>query len=105
MHSVHGWSQQLDAQQPYRVLRDHPKAPNGWANELDRIGKLPEKTRQSISVTLAGALAFMSDPVLAHAATPGEGEETFDVQRFLRAQGTLYLIGKSREYGAVGPLF
>lgn len=105
MHDIVAWAQNLADKEPIRTLKRHPKAPNGWADMLERIGKLPDRTQQSISVTLASALAFMADPALAHAATPGQGETTFDAEKFVREQGTLYLLGKQREYGAVGPLF
>jgi type IV secretion system protein VirD4 len=105
MHDVAAWTQNLASQVPVDLLRHHVRAPNGWANELQKIGNLPDRTRESISVTLSSAMSFMADPVLADAATPGEGQTTFDVHRFLRSHATLYLLGKQREYGSVGPLF
>jgi type IV secretion system protein VirD4 len=54
---------------------------------------------------LTSAIAFMADPALAECVLPGEGGG-FDIEQFLRQQGTLYLIGESRGQSTpIAPLF
>lgn len=104
MHTVARWCSLTD-DEPVRILRRDKAAPQGWATELRTLLEdTPENTRGSIATTLATCVAFMADPVLAHAATP-EPHEHFDVDDWLRRGGTVYVIGSHRDHAPVGPLF
>ena len=53
------------------------------------------KTTDTIRYMVAANLAFMLDPVLREAVTPGPG--MFSPAEFVRDGGTLYLIAESRD--------
>lgn len=105
MHTVARWCSLTD-DRPVAILRAHADAPKGWASELRTLldDSTPDNTRGSIATTLANCVAFMSDPVLAHAATP-ERHEHFDADHWLRTGGTVHAIGTHRDHAPVGPLF
>ena len=44
---------------------------------------------------LSQALTFMADPQLAACTLPGDGDG-FDIDEFLQAGGTLYMISKAQ---------
>lgn len=106
MRDVFRWAGLVD-KQPLSVLTT--KAPKSygatWAADLKSLLDAPPKTRDSISITITGALQFMADPVMAEAVCPSAGQTVFDAGEFLAKRGTLYLLGTEREHGAVGPLF
>jgi type IV secretion system protein VirD4 len=105
MHTLVGWISDPMDETPLRILQRHPHTPFGWAAKLEQIRQAPQKTRDSAYLTLALAFEWMADPELARAACPAPGEETFDVDRFLKERGTLYLLGSERRHGGLGPLF
>lgn len=81
------------------------RAPRGWAAELRQLLHTDAKrTRESVWLTLSGAVAFMADAQVADLCCPGPDEPVFDVAAFLADHGTLYIIGSEREHSAVAPL-
>ena len=64
----------------------------------------PGRTADSIRMTMTRALAWLGDPAVAAAITPGPGEG-FDVAEFVTGPNTLYLIGTGREDAPIAPLF
>lgn len=81
------------------------RVPQGWALELAQvISTSATKTRESIFLTLAQSVAFMSDPEVAALCAPADGAPVFDVEAFLRDRGTLYLIGSERQHATIAPL-
>jgi type IV secretion system protein VirD4 len=105
MHSLYGWISEPGDETPLRILRRHPDTPAGWELDLEQVRQAPIKTRDSAYLTLAQAFQWMADPEMAAAACPELGEPTFDVERFLVEQETLYLLGSERPHGSLGPLF
>jgi type IV secretion system protein VirD4 len=76
-----------------------------WAATVAQMRGKAEKTTATIRLVLTSAIAFMADPALAECVLPGEGGG-FDIEQFLRQQGTLYLIGESRGQSTpIAPLF
>ena len=75
----------------------------GAGGEAERWGTLirdlmtsaATKTTDTIRYMVAANLAFMLDPVLREAVTPGPG--MFSPREFVRDGGTLYLIAESRD--------
>ncbi len=55
-------------------------------------------------MTVTRALAWLADPAVAAATSPGPGEG-FDVADFVTGRGTLYMIGTGREEAPIAPLF
>lgn len=76
-----------------------------WALELAELRGDSQKTAATIKMVLSRALAFMTDPKLAHSVLPAS-EPEFDIGAFLRQSGTLYLIAESEhDDSPVAPLF
>jgi type IV secretion system protein VirD4 len=105
MHALYAWISEPGDETPLRILRRHPDTPAGWELDLEQIRQAPIKTRDSAYLTLAQAFQWMADPEMAAAACPELGEPTFNVERFLAEEGTLYLLGSERPHGSLGPLF
>ena len=64
-----------------------------------------EKTASVFRMVMTNALAFMSDPMLAQCVLPYSGTG-FDIRRFIRSGGTLYLIATGdQEQSPLAPLF
>jgi type IV secretion system protein VirD4 len=80
----------------------------GRRREAEQLAKLDgeaQKTAETIRMVLDRALGFLNDPELALAVTPAAGGG-FDIDRFLRERGTLYMIAKGNgNDSTVGPLF
>ena len=55
-------------------------------------------------MTVTRALAWLADPAVAAATSPGPGEG-FDVAEFVSGRNTLYMIGTGREEAPIAPLF
>jgi type IV secretory pathway TraG/TraD family ATPase VirD4 len=88
------------------ILERHPTTPPGWAADVRQLlDEAPERTRESVFLSLALNLQFLSHPQLAATVSPRPGEPTFDVGRFIAEGGTLYLLGSERPHDSVAPLY
>jgi len=103
MHEVYRWAHGIEDDFPAQILYDHPRAAQGWLGPVQEIRK-PGKTADSIRMTMTRALAWIADPAVAAATTPGPGEG-FDVTDFAAGRNTLYMIGTGREDAPIAPLF
>ncbi|MEJ8662291.1 type IV secretory system conjugative DNA transfer family protein [Streptomyces sp. MS1.AVA.4] len=103
---VRSWVTDSTAREPLDILEGHPQlVPAGWARGLAQMRNAPEKTRDSVYLTLIRSFEFMSLPQVMDIVSPRPGQQKFDVQDFLRSRGTLYLMGRDQQYGSVAPLF
>jgi type IV secretion system protein VirD4 len=75
-------------------LTDDERATPGWAHALTSILGAEQKQRDSIWAMVAIALSALADPSVLDAVSPKPGEE-FNPAKFLKSNGTLYLIGTS----------
>lgn len=104
--TVRSWVTNSTDQEPLEILRAHyDRVPAGWAQLLGQMLEAPEKTRDSVYLTLVRSFQFMSHPEVAEIVSPRPGEQKFDVQDFLNSRGTLYVMGRDMRYGSVAPLF
>jgi type IV secretion system protein VirD4 len=103
MTDVYRWAHGIDDTAPEKILAAHPAAADGWLGPLREIRK-PGRTADSIRMTVTRALAWLADPAVAAATSPGPGEG-FDVADFVSGPGTLYMIGTGREEAPIAPLF
>jgi type IV secretion system protein VirD4 len=103
MTDVYRWAHGIDAAEPERIISAHPAGGEGWAGPLREIRK-PGRTSDSIRMTVTRALAWLADPAVAAATSPGPGEG-FDVREFVSGAATLYMIGTGREEAPIAPLF
>lgn len=104
MRHVVGWVSSPGDPTPFDILRGHPQAADGWADELYQLAHSAEATAKSIWTTLGQALEFMRDPAVAQTVA-ASSDEQFDVGAFLQRRGTLYLLGSDRPHGSLAPLF
>jgi type IV secretory pathway TraG/TraD family ATPase VirD4 len=103
MAEVYRWAHGIDDTEPEQILARHPEAADGWRGPLLELRK-PGRTADSIRMTVTRALAWLADPAVAAATSPGPGEG-FDVADFATGPGTLYMIGTGREEAPIAPLF
>ena len=80
------------------MLRKHPLAIPGWADELDAIVTGEERMRSSVWAMVANVFSALAVPAIAEQFSPEEGNELHP-EEFLRANGTLFLLGTAN--GAV----
>lgn len=85
------------------ILDQHPDTPAGWNSQLRAILGTVKETRDGYFATVASAVAFMDSPTVRAACRPPAGRG-LDVEEFLRARGTLYMIG-SDDDARLAPLF
>lgn len=104
--TVRRWVTNSLDREPLEILEGHyDRVPAGWAQLLDQMMRAPEKTRDSVYLTLVRSFQFMSHPEAVEIVSPRPGEQRFDVQDFLTSRGTLYVMGRDARYGSVAPLF
>ncbi len=103
MTDVYRWAHGIGDDQPVRILTAHPAATENWLGPVQEMRK-PGRTADSIRMTMTAALAWLSDPAVAAAITPGPGEG-FDVTDFVTGRNTLYMIGTGRDGAPIAPLF
>jgi type IV secretory pathway TraG/TraD family ATPase VirD4 len=81
------------------ILSSHPEAAKGWGDSLESMINSDPRTRDSIWMAVAEALACLADPRVLDAVSPIPGEE-FDPRTFLTNNGTLYLLATGAGAGA-----
>ncbi len=85
------------------ILRSDPRAAPGWAESLDAVIHGDPRSRESVWMGVAQALACLADPRVLEAVTPGPGED-FDPVAFLTGNGTLYLLATGAGARTAWPL-
>jgi len=103
MSEVYQWAHGIDDSVPEQILSAHRGAADGWLGPIREVRR-PGRTADSIRMTVTRALAWLSDPAVAAATSPGPGEG-FDVTDFVSGRNTLYMIGSGREEAPIAPLF
>jgi type IV secretion system protein VirD4 len=81
------------------ILSSHPEAAKGWGDSLETMINSDPRTRDSIWMAVAEALACLADPRVLESVSPEPGEE-FDPRAFLTNNGTLYLLATGAGAGA-----
>jgi type IV secretion system protein VirD4 len=88
---------------PVRILRGHPDAAPGWADELAAQSTTDTRQRDSVWSGVRRAFDSLADPRVLFTCTPS-AVDAFDARRFLASNGTLYLVGSSGSQMSVAPL-
>lgn len=104
MAKVAAWSRADTNDTAVTILAKHPGAAPGWAESLDQMYDLPDKSRKAVFLTLRSVLSWTDHAPLLEAVSPAPGEG-FDVEAFAASSGTLYMIGSDRKGGSLAPLF
>jgi type IV secretory pathway TraG/TraD family ATPase VirD4 len=98
------WAFDERLDEPIRILASQPDAADGTAAMLDALYRLPaDTTRASLWTTAQTAVAPLLAPAARGVFTPGPGEAT-DLESFLRAGGTCYLLADERRASALAPV-
>jgi type IV secretion system protein VirD4 len=102
--SLYKWSMSAPAaKEAVRLLIDSPGAIGQWDQALDAIISADQRQRDSVWAMVANAFAALADPGVLEAVSPGL-DEAFDPARFLKSQGTLYLLGTAAGASATAGL-
>ncbi|NEE01195.1 type IV secretory system conjugative DNA transfer family protein [Phytoactinopolyspora halotolerans] len=97
---LYRWSlDPVQAAEATRIMQHSSRAASGWADALDAVISMDERTRSNIWSGVRQALAALADPRVLDAVTPGRSEQ-FDPEAFITERGTLYLLGTSTGAGA-----
>ncbi|GAB3077850.1 type IV secretory system conjugative DNA transfer family protein [Intrasporangium mesophilum] len=101
---LYRWSlSPVQAREAVMILATHPSAAPAWHQALDAIVGADARQRDSIWAMVAIAFSALADPRVLDAVSPGQGEH-FDPERFLRSDGTMYLLGTSSGVAATAGL-
>jgi type IV secretion system protein VirD4 len=103
MHDVYEWAHGMNDAIAEQILADHPQAASGWLGPIQEVRR-PGRTADSIRMTVTRALAWLADPAVEEATSPGAGGG-FDVAEFVCGRNTLYMIGTGRDEAPIAPLF
>jgi type IV secretion system protein VirD4 len=103
IRSVLEWSRRLDDPTAAQILRSREAAAPGWAGIITVHTTAAGETTSGVMRHLAQALACFSHESVVDLCCP-RASEAFDVARFLKADGTIYLLGKDARLGALAPL-
>jgi type IV secretion system protein VirD4 len=99
------WVLGIGAIEAEQILAAAPGPARHWADQLVELRGEPNKTAQTIRMTMNRAVAFLTDPSLAMSVLPAPGYG-LDISAFLRECGTLYLIAETQgQDSRVAPLF
>lgn len=104
MTAVMHWANNPDSDPtPLSILESHPDTPSGWASQLRSALETVKETRDGYFATVTSAVAFMDSATVRTACRPAPGLG-FDIRGWLRARGTLFMIG-SDDDRRLAPLF
>jgi type IV secretion system protein VirD4 len=103
MRDVVTWSTRPGDPTPTRILRTHPDAAPGWVEELSQQVVAEPRQRDSVWNAVRRAFDSLADPRVLDACSPPP-EEALDLAEFIRARGTLYLLGTTGTQLTVAPL-
>ena len=95
MDTVAAWLAELDdsQQEITRLLRDHSPEP-GFVTAITQFIETNERTRTSITATIAPALSWLTHgPARAAALPAAEGGHPFDVAELLRTRALVFIVG------------
>jgi type IV secretion system protein VirD4 len=103
MHLVNRWSTGRSVGDAVGILA--AAGSPDWAAQLAELTGPAEKTTATIRMVISRALGWMNDPAIAASVLPVGGND-FDVDRFLRERGTIYMIARAgNEESVLAPLF
>jgi type IV secretory pathway TraG/TraD family ATPase VirD4 len=97
------WSTRPADPTPVRILRTHPDAAPGWVEELSQQVVAEPRQRDSVWNAVRRAFDSLADPRVLDACSPPP-EDALDLAEFIKARGTLYLLGTTGTQLTVAPL-
>lgn len=103
MNDVVRWSLNQRDDTPVRLLRDHPNAEPGVADMLADMYASPQVTKANLWSTATIGLSPLMSPT-AREVFCGPISESMDIEEFLRANGTLYVLVSAKQAGGLAPI-
>jgi type IV secretion system protein VirD4 len=103
MNDVVRWSLNQRDDTPVRLLRDHPDAEPGVADMLADMYASPQVTKANLWSTATIGLSPLMSPT-AREVFCGPMSESMDIEEFLRANGTLYVLVSAKQAGGLAPI-
>jgi type IV secretion system protein VirD4 len=103
MNDVVRWSLNQRDDTPVRLLRDHPDAEPGVADMLADMYASPAVTKSNLWATATIGLSPLMSPT-AREVFCGPISESMDIEEFLRANGTLYVLVSAKQAGGLAPI-
>jgi type IV secretion system protein VirD4 len=103
VRAVLDWSRRPEDTTPADILLSSPEAAPGWGDLIELHTTGAAETTSGVMRYVARALACLSHEAVVADCCPGPGQE-LDIEELLRANGTLFLLGKGSRLGAIAPL-
>lgn len=100
---VLAWSSSPTHPTPIAILRAHPDAAPGWADELEMSGSGDARLAANLWAGVQRALDSLRNPVVAEACSPSEGD-LWTPDQLLDGGGGIYLWGDPSSQLSVAPL-
>ncbi|HRO95395.1 TraM recognition domain-containing protein, partial [Citricoccus sp.] len=92
-----------EAKEAVKILAEHRDAASNWNLVLQGIIDGEPKLLQNKWFGVEGAVKGLSVPEVREVLKPTRVEETLDIDKFLRENGTLYIVGTKTGGSSAGP--
>jgi type IV secretory pathway TraG/TraD family ATPase VirD4 len=103
MTDVLTWALDERVDEPVLLLRDSPAAAPGTSAMLNACYRSPEGTRSNLWTTVQTAVAPLLSAAARATFTP-DPAQSIDIERHLKANGTIYLLVSEKQAGDLAPL-
>ncbi|MGH9105378.1 MAG: type IV secretory system conjugative DNA transfer family protein [Acidimicrobiales bacterium] len=103
IRAVLDWSRRPEETAPAEVLGSSPFAAAGWVDLVGLHTTGAPETTSGVLRYVGRALSCFSHEAVVEQCCPLPGDE-LDIEQLLRANGTVYLLGKGTRLGAIAPL-
>jgi type IV secretion system protein VirD4 len=101
---LYRWSlSAIHAREAVMILSTHPGAAMSWHQALEGVVMADPRQRDSVWAMVTLAFSALADPKVLDTVSPGASEH-FEPERFLRENGTVYLLGTSTGKAATAGL-
>ncbi|GAA3730969.1 type IV secretory system conjugative DNA transfer family protein [Spinactinospora alkalitolerans] len=100
MSEVRRWIARQDVRRPAELIRTHPGAAEGWADDLEALPLLGERERGSFYSVARTCLEATAEPRVLESCSAVD----LDIDEFLRTNSSLYVVGPSHYQDAIAPM-
>lgn len=100
MSEVRRWLAAQETRRPAQILRDHPGAAVGWADDLESTRLLGERERGSFYSVARNCLDATAEPRVLDSCSAVD----LDIDRFLATNSSLFIVGPSHYQSVVAPM-
>ncbi|GAA1456190.1 type IV secretory system conjugative DNA transfer family protein [Nocardiopsis exhalans] len=100
MSEVRRWLAAQETRRPAQILRDHPTAASGWADDLESMRFLGERERGSFYSVARNCLDATAEPRVLDSCSAVD----LDIDHFLATNSTLFIVGPSHYQAVVAPM-